>query len=260
MSKPTVCILKTDGINCDEEMAFAFDQAGARSEIVHVNQLRNKERVLKNYSILAIPGGFSYGDDIISGKVLATELSSYLTQHIKTFVQSKKPILGVCNGFQILVRMGLLPDSTKLKQTVTLAENDLGRFECRWVELDPESSLCQFVQPSDFQQLPISMQIAHGEGRFTSDHSTIDQLEQSRQVVFRYTNASRSETVTYPDNPNGAVNNIAGICDTTGLILGMMPHPERSIGGFHPNTVRTYEARSAAHKIFDGIVTYARKS
>src|SRR5476651_795582 len=130
MANPEVCVLKTDGINCDEEMVNAFQVAGAEPEVVHVNQLRSGERRLDQYSVLAIPGGLSYGDDVASGKVLATELTSYLSDQLQGFLDKDKPILGVCNGFQVLVRTGLLPNRSLGEQEVTLAQNESGRFEC----------------------------------------------------------------------------------------------------------------------------------
>jgi len=259
MSNPEVCVLKTDGINCDEEMAHAFRVAGAEPEVVHVNQLRSGERRLDQYAVLAIPGGFSYGDDIASGQVLATELTSYLTDQLQDFVDKGKPIVGNCNGFQVLARTGLLPNRTLGKQQITLASNEVGRFECRWIDLVVGQSACKFVRPEDFAEQPIPMQTAHGEGRFFGSEADIRKLTENRQVVFRYSNPDLSEPVGYPNNPNGAVDNIAGICDPSGLILGMMPHPERSVAAFHPHRVRTEAARAAANVIFGNIVTYARE-
>lgn len=259
MSNLEVCILKTDGINCDNELAHAFQVAGAEPEVVHVNQLRSGERQLDQYSVLAIPGGFSYGDDIASGKVLATELTSYLSDQLQKFVDKGKPILGICNGFQVLTRTGLLPNRTLSDQQVTLAGNEVGRFECRWIDLAVGQSVCKFVRPKDFAEQPISMQTAHGEGRFFGSEDDIRNLTINGQVVFRYTNPDLTVPSGYPHNPNGAVDDIAGICDPSGLILGMMPHPERSVAAFHPHRVRTEAARNAANVIFGNIVNYARE-
>src|SRR5665213_2414475 len=187
MSNPEVCVLKTDGINCDEEMANAFRVAGGEPEVVHVNQLRSGDRRLNQYGVLAIPGGFSYGDDIASGKVLATELTSYLSDQLQVFVDEGKPIIGVCNGFQVLVRTGLLPNRNLGEQRVTLADNEVGRFECRWIDLVVGQSACKFVRPEDFSELPIPMQTAHGEGRFFGSEDDIHKLKENRQVVFSYT-------------------------------------------------------------------------
>lgn len=253
---PEVCVLKTDGVNCDEEMSHAFGVAGGTPETVHINQLRSGERRLRDFSILAIPGGFSYGDDIASGKVLANELTSFLSDQLQEFVNQEKPILGVCNGFQVLVRTGLLPNGTVGEQQVTLAENEIGRFDCRWVELAVGRSVCRFAQLEDFSAESIPMQIAHGEGRFLGSDTMLCHLKERGQVVFRYTD---SRYVTPPYNPNGSLDDIAGICDPKGLVLGMMPHPERSIESFHPHRIRTGVARSAARIIFTNIVSYAKE-
>jgi phosphoribosylformylglycinamidine synthase I len=255
MSKPTVCVLKTDGINCDDELMYAFSEAGARPQLVHINQLRTGTCKLVDFDILAIPGGFSYGDDVASGKVLATELMSYLGSQLRAFVAAGKPVLGICNGFQVLIKAGLLPGPT-IAQTMTLTSNTSGRFECRWVDLTVSSSVSKFISPSDFMG-PTPMQVAHGEGRFFGTDADISALAKSGQIVFRYTTAKLEGMVGYPENPNGSKDNIAGICDKTGLVLGMMPHPERSLQAFHPHRASSKVARHAAQAIFKGIVTYA---
>lgn len=259
MANPEVCVLKTDGINCDMEMAHAFEVSGAIPEFVHVNQLRSGERRLNDFGILAIPGGFSYGDDIASGKVLATELTSYLSDQLQGFVDEGKPIIGVCNGFQVLVRTGLLPNQNIGEQSVTLADNEIGRFECRWIDLAVGQSTCRFVKPEDFEEKAIPMQTAHGEGRFFANRDTVDELEANGQVVFRYVAADGSEANGFPANPNGAIDDIAGMCDPTGTVLGMMPHPERSVAAFHPHRIRTESARRAAKVIFNNLVNYAKE-
>lgn len=259
MANLEVCVLKTDGINCDQEMAYAFQVAGAEPEVVHVNQLRCGERQLSEYGVLALPGGFSYGDDIASGRVLATELTSYLSDQLQDFVDNGKPVIGICNGFQVLVKTGLLPGGRLGEQQVTLATNEAGRFECRWIDLAVGQSVCQFVRPEDFTEQPLPMQTAHGEGRFFGSDADIQRLKQNGQVVFRYTTPDLHPPQGYPENPNGALDDIAGICDPSGLILGMMPHPERSVAAFHPHRVRTETARGAASTLFSNIVTYAKE-
>lgn len=258
MTSPEVCILKTDGINCDAEMAYAFEAAGGNTETVHINQLRAGERSLNNYGILAVSGGFSYGDDIASGKVLAAELTSYLSDELRQFTDEDKPIIGVCNGFQVLVRTGLLPNGRIGEQAATLTDNESGRFECRWVDLQIGQSACKFVQPQDFIETPIPMQIAHGEGRFFTDSDNLRTLNERNQIVFRYSDALGNPATDFPDNPNGSVDSIAGICDPDGTILGMMPHPERSIAAFHPDRIRTEPARAAATTLFTNILGYTR--
>lgn len=258
MANPNVCVLKTDGINCDMEMAYAFEAAGGRPETVHVNQLRSGDRNLGDYGVLAIPGGFSYGDDIASGKVLATELTSYLSDQLQTFIDEDKPVIGVCNGFQVLVRTGLLPNRTLGEQQATLADNKIGRFECRWVDLEVGQSACRFISPEDFAEQPLPMQTAHGEGRFFTDPTIIDYLKEKEQIVFRYVDSDGTKASGFPANPDGALEDIAGICDPKGLVLGMMPHPERSTASFHPHRARTEAARVASSVIFSNITNYAR--
>ena len=256
MANPNICVLKTDGINCDEEMAYTFEVAGGNPEVVHINELRDGSKVLNNYGALAIPGGFSNGDDIASGRVLATELTSYLADDLRKFVAEEKPILGVCNGDQVLVKTGLLPFGTLNHQTATLIDNEVGVFECRWVDLAVGSSVCKFAQAEDFMDDIIPMQSAHAEGRFFADPSQIKKLHENGQVVFSYITPNGTKPAGYPENPNGSVDDIAGICDPSGLILGMMPHPERSINAFHPHRIRTETARHAAVTIFRNIVNF----
>ena len=232
---PQVCVLKTDGINCDEETVNAFATTGGKPKTVHVNELRSKEDSLSNYQILAIPGGFSYGDDIASGKILALELNTYLSDQIEDFVNGKKGlVLGVCNGFQVLVRTGLLPFGAIGEMQATLANNDSGHFECRWINLKAEeNNACVFLNGMNGT---VSYQVAHGEGKFLARQPELDRVEAEKLVVLRYCDRLGNPTQDYPLNPNGSLNAIAGITDPTGRILGLMPHPERFIRSTqHPN-------------------------
>ncbi len=259
MTNPNACVLKTDGTNCDAETAYAFEVAGATPEVVHINQLRSGEHRLTEFDILAIPGGFSYGDAIASGKVLATELVSFLSDQVQEFVDQERPVLGVCNGFQVLVRTGLLPYGTIGEQHVTLAGNASGRFECRWIDLAVGESACRFVQPEDFSEAPLPMQIAHGEGRFFGRGMEVLDLAEIGQVVFQYSTPHlTAPDGTFPDNPNGSMLDIAGICDPSGGSTWYDAHPERSIAAFHPDRTRTPAARHAAEVIFNNIVAYAK--
>lgn len=225
--KPRVCILRTDGTNCDLETAYAFEKCGARSELVHVNQLRTRDVTLNDFQILVIPGGFSYGDAVYSGKILAVELLTQFREQLSAFVADNKLVLGICNGFQVLVRTGLLPDTRIGEIKVTLTDNESGCFECRWVNLRVEKSPCVFT--AGMEDHVVSYQAAHAEGRFYTDDSVFHELEQRGQVVFRYADQNGNPTMAYPYNPNGSPNAVAGLCDPSGRILGLMPHPERYV-------------------------------
>jgi phosphoribosylformylglycinamidine synthase I len=247
--RPEICILKTDGINCDAEMSYAFETAGGDPHLVHVNQIRSGEKKLADYSGLGLPGGFSYGDDVASGAILANELTAFLGNELQEFIDAKKPVLGVCNGFQVLARTGLLPDRSIGRQKATLAQNDVGRFVCKWTELAVQDNVCIFAPQDGFENTIIPMQIAHGEGRFVAAPDVIGNIKSGKQVVFKYA-----------ENPNGSLEDIAGICDPIGLVLGMMPHPERSMANFHPDRIRTRDARGAASIIFNNLVNYTKES
>ena len=260
MKKPGVCVLRTDGINCDEETFYAFELAGAASRMVHINQLRAGEVNLADYQILALPGGFLYGDDVHSGKVLAVELASFLREQLQAFTEAGKLIIGICNGFQVLVRTGLLPNRQTGRIDATLMANNSGRFECRWVKLLVEPSDCIFTK--GMAGKIIDVQVAHGEGNFYGEPAVVDGIEQNKQVVFRYTDATGAGTGVYPANPNGSVNAIAGVCDKTGRIMGMMPHPERYVERTHYYNWRKREANEPPHglTIFQNAVGYAKES
>ncbi|MFC1929584.1 phosphoribosylformylglycinamidine synthase I [Chloroflexota bacterium] len=233
MAKVKTLILRAPGSNCDWEMAFAFEQARAEASLVHVNRLISGEQRLADYQILGIPGGFTYGDDIAAGKVLANELKLKLGEDIMRFVESGGLILGVCNGFQVMVKAGILPEpkgGNNLRTTLT--NNDSGRFECRWVYLGVnKESPCVFTEGIDSMYLPV----AHGEGKFVADPEILSQMN----VAVYYTDEQGNRGAGYPYNPNGSVADIAGICDSSGRIFALMPHPERHIRGTqHPQWTR----------------------
>lgn len=251
--KPQVCVLRTDGTNCDEETAHAFDKAGGESRLVHVNELRCGARRLRSYQILAIPGGFSYGDDIASGKILAVELVSYLRNELEEFIARPNLVIGICNGFQVLVRTGLLPFRHLGDMQTTLTTNDSGHFECRWVSMVVEPSPCVFTKELE---RPIELQVAHGEGKFYADNETLAEIEEGSLVVLRYAEEGKA-TQRYPANPNGSLAGIAGICDPTGRIFGLMPHPERFVEVTqHPNWRRSHE-KPYGLSFFQNAVSYA---
>jgi len=229
-----VIVLRTAGTNCNEETAFAFSRLGAHVEQVHVNALISGTPKLSDYHILALPGGFSYGDDIASGRILANELRLKLAEDIKQFIRDGKLIIGICNGFQILAKAGILPglgwssyrtltDVRKIGQEATLFYNDSAKFEARWVHLKVESR-CVWIRDMPGQ---IYLPVAHGEGKFIPrDKKVLDALSSNGQIVLRYCTLDGGKPA-YPDNPNGSVDDIAGISDTTGRIFALMPHPER---------------------------------
>jgi phosphoribosylformylglycinamidine synthase len=231
--KVKVIVLRAAGTNCDTETAFAFEYAGARAELVHINQLVNKEKRLKNYHILAIPGGFTYGDDVASGKILANELKYKLSADLEKFVKDGKLIIGICNGFQVLVKAGLLPGKSERGEQMeaTLTTNDSARYEDRWVYLRLVKSFDMHAQEKCVWTRGIGETIyipaAHGEGKFVpKDKEVLERLWMNGQVVFRYVDP-HGKLAGFPWNPNGSVDNIAGICDVTGRVFGLMPHPER---------------------------------
>jgi phosphoribosylformylglycinamidine synthase len=257
--KPKTLILRTAGTNCDYETEYAFQIAGAETALVHVNQLISGKARLMDYQILAIPGGFSYGDDVAAGVLLANELKHKLADELIAFVEAGRLIIGVCNGFQVLVRAGLLPRlNAQTRQQATLAMNASAKFECRWVRLQTQESRCVFTQglkPS------IYLPVAHAEGRFTAPPSALDEIEANGQVVFRYGSANGGEPA-YPDNPNGSDRRIAGVCDPTGRIFGVMPHPERFLTKFnHPRWTREdLPDEGDGLAIFRNGVNYARQA
>lgn len=224
---PRVCVLKADGTNCEDETAHAFALAGARPAIVPMNALRAGDDRLAAYDVLAVPGGFSYGDDVGAGTVMAVEMMSFLSGELAAFAAAGKPVLGICNGFQVLVRTGLLPFGALGEVSAALAQNAVGRYECRWVTLVPDPAA---VSPLA-QALPrrLDLPLAHGEGRFVAPDETLDRIEAAGLVVLRYADADGRPTATYPANPNGASRAIAGVTDPSGRILGLMPHPERFV-------------------------------
>lgn len=225
MPTPRALILRAPGANCDVETQFAFEQAGAVAERVHVNRLREQPSLMHRYQILAVPGGFTYGDDVAAGKILANQLSHFLGDTLRKFRAADKLILGICNGFQALLKAGLLFPPDEDGPVATLAHNELGRFEDRWIYLQAKPGRCPFLQGYERMHLPV----AHGEGRFVCREPWILKgLEQAGQIVLRYVDAA-GKAAPYPVNPNGSQGDVAGICDTTGRVLGLMPHPERHV-------------------------------
>ena len=226
---PRVLILRAPGTNCDEETADAWRRAGASPETVHVGRIVERPESLDAFQVVTIPGGFSYGDDLGAGRILATRINLGFGDALRRFHDRGGLILGICNGFQVLVKAGLLPGlGTQARATLTF--NDSGHFESRWVRLAPTPGLSPFVTFAE----PIELPVAHGEGKFVvSGESGLVDLERAGQVVLRFATADGSAATTYPANPNGSAGAVAGVCDPTGRIFGLMPHPERHVDPLH---------------------------
>ena len=244
MSKqPKVLILRTAGTNCDQETAFAFQSFGARVDLIHINKLIKKEKNLNDYHILAIPGGFTYGDDVESGRILANEICAYLGVALRQFLKDGKLVIGICNGFQVMVKAGILPgplDQREIMaedyaQKTTLTNNVSGKFEDRWVHLkvNDKSVWTKGLKPS------IYLPVAHAEGNFVArNFDVMNKLDHNGQIAFRYCSKSGTKP-NYPENPNGSFDDVAGITDKTGRVLGLMPHPERHfLFTHHPSWTR----------------------
>lgn len=256
MKQVKVCILQSDGTNCDNELFYAFNKFGGSPHFIHVNELRDKSKSLKDFQILALPGGFSYGDDIASGKIWAIELVSFLKEELERFRKKGGLIIGICNGFQVLVRTGLLPFGNLGKMDATLAPNDSGHFECRWIKLKSEKNRCVFLK--DGQDLGY-FAINHGEGKFFSTPKVIKKAENQDLVVFRYVDDKGNPTQEYPNNPNGAINAIAGVTDPSGTVLGMMPHPEKFVDTTqYPNWRREQITKPHGAFIFEEMIKFAK--
>ncbi|MCJ7764243.1 MAG: phosphoribosylformylglycinamidine synthase I [Dehalococcoidales bacterium] len=252
MAKVRTLILRAPGTNCDQETAFAFQQAGAETSLVHIGQLIRRRQKLADYQIMVVPGGFTYGDDLGAGRVLSNEIRLKLGDDIERFIENGCLILGICNGFQVLVKAGILPGG-KSRQKLTLATNDSGRFECRWVYLAANSkSRCVFTRGIERLYLPI----AHGEGKLVADTAVINSLD----VALYYTDGQGNRQAGYPHNPNGSMADIAGICDGTGRIFALMPHPERHIrDSQHPRWPRQRsDSKEDGLGIFKNAVAWVR--
>ncbi len=232
MAKPNALVLRAPGTNCDLESAYAFETAGARTERIHVNRLLDDGNLLKRFQILCVPGGFSYGDDVAAGKVMAAKIQHHLFDQMHEFHALGNLLLGICNGFQVLLKTGLLFADPLAESPATLTWNDNGRYEARWVTLAAESERCVFLRGIKSMFLPV----AHAEGKFMSrDSAAMRKLESQGQLVLRYvapdhsTETNGSSKVPFPFNPNGSQESVAGFCDPTGRAFGLMPHPERFV-------------------------------
>lgn len=299
MPQPRVLILRAPGTNCDQEAAFAFEQVGGRAEFAHVNRLLESPGLVRDFQILCLPGGFSYGDDLGAGRILANQMRHHLAEALAEFKAAGKLILGICNGFQILIKSGVLladevgpacraglaaaypvaevaatahgssglsPTSnsiqsrpaggTYLTPRATLTLNASGKFEDRWVELQVSGNKCVFLSGIERLYLPI----AHAEGKFVPhDEATLGRLDANSQLALRYARLDGGTgPIPYPDNPNGSAANVAGVCDESGRVFGLMPHPERHIDPtHHPRWTRgPLKKRGDGFAVFENAVRY----
>ncbi len=260
MATPRICVLRAPGTNCDLETAFAFERAGGQAARVHLFRLLETPDLLAKFQILCVPGGFSYGDDVGAGVVFGRQLRGHLGDAVGEFLQADKLALGICNGFQVLLKAGILPGTKKdsgsrdagspatgktssPEPQVTLTWNDNGRYTARWVELAVSSPHSVFLRGIERIELPI----AHAEGRVAvRDAGLIDQWRESGQLALQYASPCNTNTASgaacgsrFPANPNGSVADLAGLSDATGRVLGLMPHPERFIDATqHPQWTR----------------------
>ncbi|MCG2711041.1 MAG: phosphoribosylformylglycinamidine synthase I [Candidatus Omnitrophica bacterium] len=273
MSNIKVLILRTAGTNCDQETRVAFELLKTRVKMVHVNDLIKGKDRLYNYQIAAIPGGFTYGDDIAAGRILANELKMKLKEELELFLKKNGLMIGICNGFQVLVKTGILPGNINWQQKVTLTCNDSGKFEDRWVYLKKPVTCNQL--PVAGCRLPLNrcvwtkgideviyLPVAHGEGKFIPQSKEIlEKMKNEGQIVFEYCD-SRGKIASYPDNPNGSAECVAGICDKTGRIFGLMPHPERCVFKTqHPRWTREkLNGIPDGLKIFKNAIEYLKKN
>ncbi len=250
-----VCVLRAPGTNCDAETAMCIESLGVKAEVVHLKKFINGLTALSEFDGLVIPGGFSFGDHVRAGALLGKILKERLENDMLRFSEQGNPILGICNGFQALVECGLLPGDD---MNAALTRNLSSRFECRWVHLKTERTACLYTKGMD---RAVHMPVAHGEGRFLASPEVLTRLTRNRQIVFRYAFEEGSfASGSYPENPNGSADDIAGISNPSGTVMGLMPHPERAFYSF----TTPYWTRGngcsygSGHTIFKNLVDYLR--
>jgi len=225
--KPKILVFTGYGINCEEETKYAFDASGGNAQIMHINDVIEKKNKIKDYQILAFPGGFAYGDDTGSGNAYANKLKNHIWAELIDFINDKKLILGICNGFQILVNLGLLP-AIKMKygnRELGLTPNKFPRYTVRFVDLridNPKSVWLKNIQN-------LSIPVSNGEGRLYASKDVLKKMQDKKLVAARYVKGEMCKYLDLPASPNGSMDNIASVTDETGRILGIMPHPERAM-------------------------------
>ena len=260
MLQPRILILRAPGTNCDEETAFAFESAGGRPEVVHLNRLLESPQYATDSQILCIPGGFSYGDDVAAGRIFANQIRHHLSEVLQDFRTAGKLILGICNGFQVLIKSGLLDSNDEQGPAASLTWNDSGRYSARWVGLETCGDRCVFLSGIDQIFLPI----AHAEGKFMArDEQCFAQFKDAGQLVLHYAKGAGSllenpEEDVHDYNPNGSMGDVAGMCDKSGRVFGLMPHPERFIDPMqHPQWTRLKTPpEGVGLKLFQNAVRY----
>ncbi len=228
MIKPKTFILSGYGFNCEEETKTAFELADGNADIIHINDWITNKTIIEDYQIFAVPGGFSYGDDTGSGNAMANKIRNHCGDELLRFISEDKLILGICNGFQVLVNLGLLPalNNEYGKRSVALLHNTSARYVNRWLNVKTTSDKCVFTKNISRMFIPV----AHGEGNFFAEEETLLHLKNNEQIVLQYIcEDGSSANEEFPFNPNGSMNDIAGICDATGRVFGLMPHPERGM-------------------------------
>jgi len=261
--KAKALVLQAHGSNRDFDVIEALTLAGAEACGVPLNELRQNKALFSEYQMIVVPGGFSYADALGAGKLLALDLASYFAEEISAFVATGKPVIGICNGFQALVKSGILPGETPSPfwrggrcEGTTLTFNEQGHFECRWVTLAPVSQAC--IWTKDLDDL-IECPIAHGEGNFqASELFPLSSFIENDQIALTYIYPDGAPANgDYPFNPNGSLLDIAGICNPQGNVLGLMPHPENHIHPYqHPRWTREINQHSGL-KLFENGVKYA---
>ena len=233
MAKVKALVLRGSGLNCNNETEYALKLAGAETSQAHINELAGGKARLSGYHIMVIPGGFCYGDDLGAGKVMANQIRHVLKKDVQQFVDEGKLLAGICNGFQVLVKTGFLPGNC----SATLTNNDSGHFEDRWITIKPAAESI-FTKGIKKMYVPVN----HGEGKFVSDAGGLKELNERRQIAFKYCDKNLNEDNSYPSNPNGSIQNIAAITNEKGNVFGMMPHPEKHISKYqHPRWTREGE-------------------
>jgi phosphoribosylformylglycinamidine synthase len=272
IKKVKAIVLRAAGINCDLETQFALELADAKAERIHINRLIENKAMLSEYQILVFPGGFSYGDDVAAGKIMANQVVNHLIEAVRKFIDDGKLVLGFCNGFQVLVKAGLLPGSDSDVQPaapgaaaatqndekdLTITYNDSGKYEDRWVYLQSQKTKSVFIEPDRQIYLPV----AHGEGKIVVRNAEmLEKLKQNNLIAFKYVD-ERGQEGPFPINPNGSIESIAGLVDATGRVMGMMPHPERFVRlTQHPRWTRLKDKTEADGMIiFNNAVKYVKE-